>query len=146
MLEKVRQCCENGRRDQLPDSYKQVFNEISVKDGLLMRGSRTLIPSSLQQEVLEQIHSGHQGMIKCKERARRVVWWPGMTSQIEEKICKCKICCPYQRAKVEPLLPSSLPELPWQKLVQIYLFGTFLIFTCNRLLLTFYRSRRTIVS
>ena len=38
-----------------------------------------------------------------------------MTSQIEEKIRKCKICCQYQRARAEPLLPSSLPELPWQK-------------------------------
>ena len=96
------------------EGYKQMFNDISVKDDLLMRGSSILIPSSLQQ-VLQQIHSGHQGMIKCKEGARRVIWWPGMTSQIKEKIHKCKRCCQYQKARVEPLLPSSLPELSWQK-------------------------------
>lgn len=45
-----------------------------------------------------------------------------MTSQIKEKIRKCKICCQYQRARVEPLLLSSVPELPWQK-VGTDLFG-----------------------
>ena len=69
-----------------------------------MRGNRILIPSSLQQETLEQIHSGHQGIIKCKERARQAVWWLGITSQIKEKVRKCKICSQHQREKVEPFL------------------------------------------
>ena len=56
---------------------------------IFMRGNRILILSSLQDE---QIHSGHQGIIKCKERARRAVWWPGVFSQIEQNVCKCKIC------------------------------------------------------
>ena len=32
--------------------------------GLLMRGSRVVIPTSLRAEVLAQLHAGHQGIKK----------------------------------------------------------------------------------
>ena len=86
-----------------------------------------MIPSSLQQETLEQIHSGHQGIIKCKERARQAVWWPGITSQIEEKVHKCKICSQHQREKVEPLLPSSLPEQKVSTDLSVWKCSTYLL-------------------
>ena len=49
------------KRDKERDPLRvvQVFSEVSVKDGLLMQGSRIVIPKILQQEVLKQIHSGH---------------------------------------------------------------------------------------
>ena len=75
-----------------------------------------MIPKSLQQEMLRQIHSGHQGVHKCKERARCSIWWPGITAEIEEYIKNCRICCRFQRPIVEPLCPSHLPETPWEKL------------------------------
>ena len=42
------------------------YSGLSVKDGLIMKGKRIVIPETLQQ-VLEQLHTGHQGMMKCKE-------------------------------------------------------------------------------
>ena len=38
--------------------------EITVLDGLLMRGSRIIIPSPLRSTMLEKIHTGHQGKRK----------------------------------------------------------------------------------
>lgn len=64
---------------------------------------------------------GHQGIVKCKERAS--VWWPNITADIEKYIKACRICCQYQRLKFEPLLPTELPETPWQK-VGMDLFET----------------------
>lgn len=40
-------------------NYWQHRNEIAA-EGLLMRGSRIIIPASLQKEILESIHEGHQ--------------------------------------------------------------------------------------
>ena len=49
--------------------YYQVVSELSVVDGLLPRGFRIVIPGSLCLEVLDQIHAGHQGIHKCRQRA-----------------------------------------------------------------------------
>ena len=49
--------------------YYQVASELSVVDGLLLRGFRIVIPSSLHLEVLDQIHAGHQGIYKCRQQA-----------------------------------------------------------------------------
>ena len=49
-----------------------------------MRGARIIIPPSLRQDVLEKLHSGHQGITKCHLRARQLVWWPGLSKQLEK--------------------------------------------------------------
>ena len=40
--------------------YYSVASEISVQQGLLMRGGRIIIPPSLRQEILGKIHAGHR--------------------------------------------------------------------------------------
>ena len=65
--------------------------------------------------MLRQLHSSHQGISKCRERARQSVWWPGLSKQLEETVHRCSVCTKFQVPKVEPLIPSQLPSLPWQK-------------------------------
>ena len=43
-------------------NYKE---DLSVEDGLITKGARLLIPSTLGKRILEQIHEGHQGIEKC---------------------------------------------------------------------------------
>ena len=81
-----------------------------------MRNERLIIPSELQKQVMEQIHTGHQGISKCRERTRRTVWWPGLLSEIENVAGKCQSCCMNQARKTEPMIPSTFPELTWQKI------------------------------
>ena len=73
-------------RDKLPGAYKPyltVAAELSIKDGLLMRGMRIVIPMVLQKEILDRLHTGHQGITKCRLRARQSVWWLHISTQIE---------------------------------------------------------------
>lgn len=95
--------------------YYSVASEISVQQGLLMRGGRIIIPPSLRQEILGKIHAGQQGITKCRERARQSVWWPRMSKELENLVKNCTECCREQRQRHQPLIPSPLPELPWQK-------------------------------
>ena len=95
--------------------YYSVASEISVQQGLLMRGGRIIIPPSLRQEILGKIHAGQQGITKCHERARQSVWWPRMSKELENLVKNCTECCREQRQRHQPLIPSPLPELPWQK-------------------------------
>ena len=52
---------------------KAVRDELSFCEGVILRGSRILIPSSLRGKVLELAHGGHQGIVKCKQRLRSKV-------------------------------------------------------------------------
>ena len=45
----------------------------NVADGLLLYGSRLVIPSSLRFEILNRLHEGHQGITKCRLRAQQSV-------------------------------------------------------------------------
>ncbi len=47
-------------------AYMKVKNELSEADGLLICGSRIVIPLSLRANILKKIHDGHQGLTKCK--------------------------------------------------------------------------------
>ena len=53
--------------------------------------------------------------MKCRERARQSVWWPGLSAQLEKVVKNFRECCREQLQRAEPLMPSVLPELPFQK-------------------------------
>ena len=92
------------------------MNELSVCNNLLIRGDRVVIPPTLQRDVVEKLHSGHQGTTKCRERAKHSVWWPGITKDIENIVSDCTMCCKHRQQHAEPLLPSTLPARPWQNI------------------------------
>ena len=55
--------------------------------------------------MLDRIHESHQGIVKFKHRARDILFWPGMSSQIEDEVSKCSICIQFQRAQPkEPMV------------------------------------------
>lgn len=91
------------------------MSELSISKGLLLRGNRLVIPPTLQPEILTKLHSGHQGMTKCNERAKHSVWWPGIRKDINNLVTKCAICCKHRVQHAEPLIPTPLPDRPWQK-------------------------------
>ena len=72
--------------------YHKVRCELAVAEGVLMRGSRVVIPTSLHQDMLQRIHTGHQGITKCRDMARQSVWWPGLTAELETLVKKEYFC------------------------------------------------------
>lgn len=61
---------------------KQAFNinpfEFSLQKGVIMRGHRVVIPSKLRHRILQELHSGHFGVVKIKNLARGYCWWSGI--------------------------------------------------------------------
>ena len=96
--------------------FYHVASELNVQEGILLRGARIIIPVPLRQEMLNCIHSGHQGIVKCRERARQSMWWPGLSTQLEKFVKQCPDCQKAQHQRSQPLLCSELPQLPWQKI------------------------------
>ena len=48
--------------------YWESLSELTFCDGLLLYGSRIVMPKQLQQETLTKIHQGHHGIEKCRLR------------------------------------------------------------------------------
>ena len=84
---------------------------------LLLRSDKLIVPSSLREEMLSQIHSSHLGIEKCKRRARDILFWPGMNQQIADVVSKCNTCNMFRNSQAEePLKSHELPERPWLKI------------------------------
>ena len=76
--------------------YWNVRDELSEVEGVLLKKDRIIVPSSMRKEMLQRIHQGHMGIGKSKQRARDVLYWPGMNSQISHMISRCTICLQHQ--------------------------------------------------
>ena len=70
----------------------------------------------MRKEILEWIHDGHMGITKCREHANQLVWWPHVSKDIQDRVATCGHCLEKQPSQArEPMLPSSLPDRPFQK-------------------------------
>ena len=63
---------------ELPVDIRPYRDEVSCVDGLLFKGNKLVVPHALRAQMLDKIHESHQGIVKCKQRARDILFWPGM--------------------------------------------------------------------
>jgi hypothetical protein len=54
--------------------YWQVRASLTLNQNLLLRGSRIVIPQLMRKETMSKIHSGHQGIVRCRLRIAESVW------------------------------------------------------------------------
>jgi len=117
----IKQYCSDGWPAYSPSSpqlrpYWENKQHFAVIDQLLLYDNRIVIPRTLRLEVLDSIHQGHLGITKCQGRARMSVWWPGMSSAITDLVTRCFTCAKLRPEPKEPLMPSSFPSRPWERL------------------------------
>ena len=112
----VVQFCREGwpHHSKLKGNIKVYKPVASYQYKVLLRGSRIVIPPALRKDILVKLHTGHLGITKCIERAKQSVWWPKIGKHIEE-VQKCLVCSQYRHQSIEPLIPTSFPDYPWQK-------------------------------
>ena len=103
-------------RQALRPQFDPVFTELAVVGGLVVRGSRIVVPRSLRDKVVRLAHEGHQGVTKTKEYLRTRVWFPGLDRMVEAHIQHCHPCQVVTPANErEPLRMSPLPSEPWKE-------------------------------
>ncbi|XP_042142929.1 uncharacterized protein K02A2.6-like [Ixodes scapularis] len=91
--------------------------QMSVHQGCLMYGMRVVVPSQLQEPVLDELHQGHPGIVRSKELARSYVWWPSIDSDLERKVRSCQACQEQRNDPCKaPLHPWAWPTAPWRRL------------------------------
>ena len=116
---KVMEYCRTGwpRKHVIPPDlipYWKLRSSFTIYNDVLLFNERTVIPPALQKETLQKIHEGHQGIERCRTRARTSVWWPNVSKQIADMVQNCPECTRLSRQRKEPLLGTPLPEFPWK--------------------------------
>ncbi|KFM62105.1 Retrovirus-related Pol polyprotein from transposon 17.6, partial [Stegodyphus mimosarum] len=105
--------------DKIPKEARSYFkckNELSVEQDLVFFNNRIVVPVALRKCMLTLLHEAHCGIEKSKARARQVLFWPGINSDIENMISKCLICDRFRPQTVkEPLVSHEIPSLPYEK-------------------------------
>ena len=90
--------------------------ELSVEEGVVLWGLRVIVPPSLRQRILGELHEEHPGMCRMKALARSYVWWPGIDQDIESTVRACSDCSKVANTPpTAPLHPWSWPQRPWQR-------------------------------
>ena len=98
------------------EPYSRIKDELSIFEGVILRGNRIVVPQSLRKQILSLAHETHQGIVKTKQFLRTRFFWPGMDDATEKMIKNCQACVVNQPLnKYTPLQPTPLPRGPWVK-------------------------------
>ena len=117
--------------------YWRKRRQISAVQNVLLMRSRIVIPSSMRLEVLDKLHEEHQGISKCRERAKQTLWWPGLSKQLQDMVDNCCICLKHMVNRPEPLFTTPFPQRLWQELGADF----FQCQSCDYLIVVDYYSR-----
>ena len=66
--------------------------DITSEDNKLIWNDRVIIPTSLREILLNDLHAEHLGIVKTKQLARKYVWWPMIDRDVENKVKECVAC------------------------------------------------------
>ncbi|XP_031347140.1 uncharacterized protein K02A2.6-like [Photinus pyralis] len=91
--------------------------ELTLEQGCVMWGYRIIIPTKFRQQLLDELHSSHLGIVKMKSIARAYFYWPNLDKDIEET---CRACIPCQTIANNPqkseIMSWNKPTRPWQRI------------------------------
>ena len=96
--------------------YWKLRSSLTIYDHILLFNERIVIPAAMQSDVMKTLHEGHQGVERCRMRARASVWWPGVNKQVAEMVQNCSQCAKVARQRKEPLITTPLPDYPWKEI------------------------------
>ena len=82
--------------EKCPDKRLEPFyvrrNKLISYDGCILRWNRVVIPALGQKQLLEDPHTAHPRMVKMKNMVASYLWWPGLDTDIKDKVKRCKVC------------------------------------------------------
>ena len=107
-------------KDELHVDLKHYWlyrDELAVIDEVILKGRCIIIPTSLKQQILEQLHINHMGIKKTKLLACKSVYWPSINADIDNFIKICTTCLHFQQMQPkEKIIYHYIPLHlhPWE--------------------------------
>lgn len=119
VLSKVYRYTKGHWPHQVPTYLCPFFNqqnELTVEEGCLLWGFRVIIPCTLREKLLKELHRDHPGGSRMKSVTQSYIWWPGIDKEIEQLAKSCQSCQAVKGSPpVTPLHPWIWPARPWQR-------------------------------
>ncbi|XP_011858764.1 PREDICTED: uncharacterized protein K02A2.6-like, partial [Vollenhovia emeryi] len=115
-LGKIIQCLKSGQ-DLQRCGYKAPEANYKLGSNCLVFEHRVVIPAVLREEILNELHTAHLGIVKMKGLARSFVYWPGIDAAIEKIAKTCADCS--RNAHDPPKYRShhwDYPKGPWERI------------------------------
>ena len=120
LLKKVLHYTRHGWVDNPTEELMPYYNkrlDITTEDDKLIWNDRVIIPTSLREILLNDLHAEHLGMVKSKQLARMYLWWPGLDRDIENRVKECLTCQETARKPPDTQQAKwSWPAGPWKRL------------------------------
>jgi len=116
LLQSVIESLRTGNWTTDTKAFHKVRSELSVTgdESLILRGTRIIVPTQLQQRAIDLAHEGHQGIVKSKQLLRTKVWFPGIDALMEKTVNECIACQANSPSKTQaPLMMTELSPHPW---------------------------------
>ena len=111
-------------------------DELSVLDGLVLKGTHIVVPESCRDEILDQLHEGHFGIDRTKLSVQEIpVYWPSINKDIECLVKTCDLCQEHSHGEILKILQFQeiFPFKHGQQYKQTYLHaGWSVISACSR--------------
>ena len=108
-----------GTKSEVAESQRPYYDyrdELSIENGIVLKGEAILVPKSLRAEMKERAHTSHLGYDSMMRRLKGTLFWPGMAKEIKQLCDACEPC--------QDLKPRNGPEtlklhdngnVPWEK-------------------------------
>ncbi len=101
--------------------YHRYSESLCSLDGVVLMGDWIVILPTLRRDILDALHSAHQGINAMCARAADSVFWPSITTDITRIRDQCGNC--NRVAKSNPMQPPTditPPDYPFQKIACDY--------------------------
>ncbi|CAB3987363.1 Hypothetical predicted protein [Paramuricea clavata] len=104
VLQKVKKCLEEGKWDENDldlKPFRLCADELTynASAGILLKNTRLVIPTALQERATKLGHIGHQGIEKTKSLLRENIWYLNMDKRVKEMVDKCIPCQSVARSR-----------------------------------------------
>ena len=99
--------------------YWSFHEEMTIEDGLLLKGTHIIIPQTLHKEMIQLQHTGHLRLEKCLNRAKQSMYWPSLYEELKDLITNCTTCLKFSAQKPtfnRQQAGHEIPIHPWSKL------------------------------
>ena len=109
-------------------AYQKIKTELTFNEhnGIILRGSRIVLPESLRLKAVHIAHEGHQRLVKTKQLLREKVWYADIDKLPKHAVDTYLLCqANGPNSHQEPLCMTTLPPKPWHT-VNIDFCGPFL--------------------
>ena len=101
--------------------FLDAWDELSIKNGILIKGDCICIPPELFDYTLADLHEGHQEVKKMQLLTWASVYWPSTDTDDADYVLRYTLCTQNKATQpIQPMVTCDIPDGLWQNIAANY--------------------------